>query len=120
MTTADLRGPVAVLVIYLLHVTRGSRAGLSVRDTFPKLLAAGLSTTLTLRVFTGHRRRYRPHPGDWTHHPVPVLRWLFPAGQLALRLRISRAARQPAPTPPDPHPVPLASATTKLITRPST
>ena len=38
---------------------------------------------------------------------------------IALLLRISHAARQPAPTtPPEPHPVPLASATTEFITRP--
>jgi len=37
---------------------------------------------------------------------------------VALLLRISHAARQPAPTTPDPHPIPLASATTELITRP--
>ena len=38
---------------------------------------------------------------------------------VALLLRISHAARQPAPAlPPDPHPVPLACASTELITRP--
>jgi hypothetical protein len=39
---------------------------------------------------------------------------------IALLLRISHAARQPAPTHlPEAHPVPLASASTELINRPA-
>src|SRR4029453_2779141 len=46
-----LFGLSALLVIYLLIVERGLRAGLAVRDSFGKLVAGGLAFTLGLQVF---------------------------------------------------------------------
>jgi cell division protein FtsW (lipid II flippase) len=46
-----LFGTTALLLIYVLLVSRGFRAALAREDPFGKLLAAGLSTTLALQTF---------------------------------------------------------------------
>jgi cell division protein FtsW (lipid II flippase) len=118
-----LIGVMAVLLLFLLIVSRGLRAALSVRDSFGKLLAAGLALSLALQVFVivGGVTRMIPLTGV-------TLPWLSYGGSsivanwalVALLLRVSDAARRPAPAPVAPDKVRSAieEARTQVVRRP--